>query len=462
MNSLHNFINNLKKTFKEGKMSVSKFFKLLIVVAVCSILSVNAFAGGSKKEAPPEEVITVTIWDQFGYEGATAAGPAMDKLVEMYEEQHPNVKIERTFVPQPNIRDQLRMAVSGGTEPNMFYTWPAAAVLASYASNGHLLALTDAANQLGWFHELPELEIKRNSYNGQLYAYPSEQDYMLVYFNKDLFKKVGIKEPESYDEFVQNCEKLKAAGYIPIAFGNRGKWPATNTLSYLFALTAGRDLQEDVFFGDTPWTNDGFLESAELFVAMADAGYFPKGFNGIDYGEANSLFTMQKAAMTITGTWMLQDMVAGSSFDLGMFMLPQYKPELPKATMMGEGSQWSISARASKEAQEEAVKFLDFLTSEENIKIWVEEGYLVPIRKGGLNWEQFDVPDVIKDTFITGDSMQLVNGYDLHTTVPESVTETLYNNLQLMLDKDITPYQFLEAMQESWEKAKRAGEVWVP
>ncbi len=58
--------------------------------------------------------------------------------------------------------------------------------------------------------------------------------------------------------------------------------------------------------------------------------------------------------------------------------------------------------------------------------------------------------------------MQSVNGYDLHTTVPESVSETLYNELQLMLVKKITPEQFLQAMQDAWVKAKRNGEVWVP
>jgi len=437
---------------------------VICFVLLTFVLCFPAFAGGPKKEVTPEaEVITIKIWDQFGYEGATAAGPAMDKLVKMYEQMNPNVKIERTFIPQGNIRDQLRIAVSGGTEPDMFYTWPAAAVLASYARNGALLNLDPYAKKYGWFHELPELEIKRCSYKGHLYAYPSEQDYMLVYYNKDMFKELGIREPQTFDEFIDNCEKIKRAGYIPIAFGNRGKWPATNTLSYLLALVAGRKLEEKVFFGDTPWTNDRFLEAAELFVKVVDAGYFPDGFNGIDYGEANSLFTMGKAAMNITGTWIIHDMVEGATgFELGMFMLPQIKPDVPRATMMGEGSQWSISARADKRVQEEAAKFLDFLTSEENIKIWVEEGYLVPIRKGGLNWDQFDVPQVIKKTFITGDSMQLVNGYDLHTTVPESVTEVLYNNLQLMLDKAITPYQFLSEMQKSWEKAKAAGEVWIP
>ncbi len=445
-------------------MNFCRRFKVCVVVVFLTCFaSLPVFASGDREEyVSPEDMITITVWDQFGYEGTSAAGPAMDKLVGMYEKMHPNVKIDRTVVPQGNIRDQLRIAMGSGTEPNMFYTWPAAAVLVSYARQGQLLDLTDAANEYGWFHKLPELEIKRCSYQGKLYAFPNEQDYIYVYYNKEIFKKLRLKEPKTYEDFLRICEKTKQAGYIPIAFGNRAKWPATNTLSYLLALTAGKDKQEEVWFGNTPWTNSDYLDAANVFMYIVDKGYFPRGFNGIDYGEANSLFTMEKAAMTITGSWMLSDFVDGVTFDLGIFYIPSINPDLPRSTMMGEGSQWSISASTPPKSQEVAIDFLNFLMSDENIKIWVEEGYLVPIRKGGLNWDQFDSPDVVKKMFKEGDAMQSVNGYDLHTTVPESVSETLYNELQLMLVKKITPEQFLQAMQDAWVKAKRNGEVWVP
>jgi raffinose/stachyose/melibiose transport system substrate-binding protein len=437
-----------------------------VVLVLCALVltaSLALIASGSREEVvSPEKMITITVWDQFGYEGTTAAGPAMDKLVGMYEGMHPNVRIDRTVVPQGNIRDQLRIAMGSGTEPNMFYTWPAAAVLTSYARQGKLLDLTEAANKYGWFHKLPELEIKRCSHNGKLYAFPCEQDYLFAYYNKDMFRELRLSEPDTYQEFLGLCEKIKNAGYTPITFGNRAKWPATNTLSYLLALVAGKERQEEVLFGDTPWANNDYVQACNVFMDWANKGYFPRGFNGIDYGEANSLFTMGRAAMNITGSWIVSDMVEGATFDLGIFYLPPINPDLSKATMMGEGSQWSISASTPPEAQDVAVDFLAFLMSDENIRIWVEEGYLVPIRKGGLNWDQFDAPEVVEGMFEEGDSMQTVNGYDLHTTVPESVTETLYNQLQLMLDKKVTPRGFLQAMQEDWEKAKRNGEVWIP
>ena len=111
---------------------------------------------------------------------------------------------------------------------------------------------------------------------------------------------------------------------------------------------------------------------------------------------------------------------------------------------------------------EEVVKFLDFLYSEENDKVWIEEGYLIPIRTGGVNLDEYDIPDLVKKAYSIGNSMEDVNGYDLHTTVPESVVETLYNSLQSMLGGSITPEAFLNEMDAVWKKAKDANEIWIP
>jgi raffinose/stachyose/melibiose transport system substrate-binding protein len=54
------------------------------------------------------------------------------------------------------------------------------------------------------------------------------------------------------------------------------------------------------------------------------------------------------------------------------------------------------------------------------------------------------------------------NFYDLHTTVPESVTQVLYPELQKLVGGDATPDQFLATMQASWKAAVDNGERWAP
>ena len=146
---------------------------------------------------------------------------------------------------------------------------------------------------------------------------------MAIYYNKDLFKaQHGVEVPKTYAEFQAAVEKFKAAGIVPIAFGNRDRWPATNTMSMILGATVGRAAEEQVLFGNEKWTNDGFTKAAQTFADWGKNGYFPDGFNGIGFDEANALFTSGQAAMTTTGTWAIQDLGRNAKFDLGAFILP--------------------------------------------------------------------------------------------------------------------------------------------
>ncbi len=419
-------------------------------------LMVMATASGAMAEPVP-----VVQWDQFSNAGITAAGPAMEELIKVCEAALPDVNIERTVVPSIGIRESYRLAVSADKTPDLGYTWPAASVLAGYARTGKVAPLNSYYDKYGW-DNVNAFYRGRNSYQGKLYAVPMEQDLMGVYYNKAMFAELGLEVPKTYAEFKTVVDKIKEAGKIPIAFGNRDRWPATNTLSLILGLTAGRAEEEKVFFGEEPWTNPKFKLAAETFQQWGKDGYFPKGFNGIGYDEANALFLGGRAAMNITGTWVLQDMARGAKFDLGVFMLPPISDGVPPGTMWGEGSQWQVSAAASDAAKDAAASYINCLTSKENRKTWVEKGYLVPIGTTAEDLKAWNTMPVVKDFYAEGLKTPDTNFYDLHTTVPESVTQVLYPELQKLASGDETPDSFLAAIQASWQAAIANGERWVP
>lgn len=419
-------------------------------------LMMMATASGAMAEPVP-----VVQWDQFSNAGITAAGPAMEELIKVCEAALPDVNIERTVVPSIGIRESYRLAVSADKTPDLGYTWPAASVLAGYARTGKVAPLNSYYEKYGW-DNVNAFYRGRNSYQGKLYAVPMEQDLMGVYYNKAMFAELGLEIPKTYAEFKTVVDKIKEAGKIPIAFGNRDRWPATNTLSLILGLTAGRAEEEKVFFGEEPWTNPKFKLAAETFQQWGKDGYFPKGFNGIGYDEANALFLGGRAAMNITGTWVLQDMARGAKFDLGVFMLPPIADDVPAGTMWGEGSQWQVSAAASDAAKDAAASYINCLTSKENRKTWVEKGYLVPIGTTAEDLKAWNTLPVVKDFYAEGLKTPDTNFYDLHTTVPESVTQVLYPELQKLASGDETPDAFLAAIEASWKAAIANGERWVP
>ncbi|MGI9416569.1 MAG: ABC transporter substrate-binding protein [Geminicoccaceae bacterium] len=403
----------------------------------------------------------VTQWDQFAMSGITAAGPAMDELIKACEPELGGATILRTVAPSIGIRDSYRLAVSADKTPDLAYTWPAASVLAGYARVGALAPLDAYYEQYGW-ETISAFYRGRNSYEGKLYGLPMEQDLMGVYYNRDLFDEHGVDVPATYVDFQAAVEKFKEAGVVPVAFGNRDRWPATNTFSLILGLTAGRAAEEDVLFGETSWINDGFKAAADTFREWAENGYFPNGFNGIGFDEANALFLGGQAAMTITGTWVLQDMARGASFDIGVFMLPPITEGTPAGTMWGEGSQWQVSASADKSVQDAAGAYLNCLITPEHRKVWVEKGYVVPIGTTPEELEQWETLPLVKEFFTAGLATADDNFYDLHTTLPESVTQVLYPELQRLLAGEATSDEFLGAMQTAWQAAIDKGERWIP
>ncbi|MBB4053667.1 raffinose/stachyose/melibiose transport system substrate-binding protein [Devosia subaequoris] len=403
----------------------------------------------------------VTQWDQFAMAGITAAGPAMDELIGTCEPDLGGATVLRTIAPSIGIRDSYRLAVSANKTPDLAYTWPAASVLAGYARVGALAPLDDYYEQYGW-EGINDFYRGRNSFEDAIYGVPMEQDLMGVYYNPALFEENGIAIPTTYAEFQAAADAFKEKGITPIAFGNRDRWPATNTLSLLLGLSAGKAVEEEVLFGDTPWANEQFKLAAETFQSWAESDYFPNGFNGIGYDEANALFLSGRAAMTITGTWVLQDMARGASFDLGVFMLPPVAEGVAPGTMWGEGSQWQVSANASQEVKDAAAAYINCLISPASREVWVEKGFLVPIGTTPEELEQWDALPIVKSFYSQGLATPDANFYDLHTTLPESVTQVLYAELQRLIGGDTTADEFLDSMDSAWQTAIDNGERWVP
>lgn len=412
-------------------------------------------------QASAQDTVVVTQWDQFAQSGITAAGPAMDELIASCKPALGGAEVLRTIAPSIGIRDSYRLAVSAGKTPDLAYTWPAASVLSGYARIGALAPLDEYFEKYGW-DQVNEFYKGRNSYEGKIYGLPMEQDLMGVYYNKALFAEKGLTVPTTYAEFQALAETFKAEGIIPVAFGNRDRWPATNTFSLILGLTAGRALEEEVFFGDEPWTNPTFVQAAQTFQDWAEAGYFPRGFNGVGYDEANALFLSGRAAMTITGTWVLQDMIRGAEFDLGVFMLPPITEGVPAGTMWGEGSQWQLAATAAPAVRDAAAAYLDCLLSPESRQVWVQKGHTVTIGTTPEELAAWGADPVVQEFFAGGLATPDANFYDLHTTLPESVTQVLYPELQRLVGGQVTAEEFLATLQAAWETAGANGERWIP
>ena len=440
--------------------SARRLILVLVTVALMGAIAVSSSSpisaqGGAKG-------VIFEVWDQFEAYGQTAAGPAMEEILQAWKDKHPDVYVSRSiFGGGWPVREAVELALTSGRAPDVFYSWPSGAGLTAYAKEGYLLDLTPYADKYGWWDRLPDWAMQRNMYDGKLYAYPWEQDLEYVYYNTGVFKELGLDVPKSFDDVLNFCSAAQKAGYIPIAFGNATQWPAANNFTDLTALVGGRQVGLEVLQGKSKWNRPELVEALNDLIKMADAKCFTPGFNGVNFDEALGQFYSRKAAAVWTGTWVVHDMVANApKGELDIFYFPQIKPDHPQATHMSEGSAFYIWAKSAN--ADLAADYIDFITSPDWLKTWIEKGFTIPIQKEPINWDQYNVDPVIKKAFSIGQGMQDRNVDAFHTTVAPNVVQWLYQGMQGVLTHDITPEEFLDKMDKETDFAKSQGQVWEP
>lgn len=136
---------------------------------------------------------------------------ALEAEFDRFNEYYPNVELSYTYLD--NYKNTIRTALAGEDAPDIFMTFPWMLDKTSYdplLENAENLADSKATGI-----ELSAVNQKLLFYmdNGSLPMVPvlCAANGMLV--NEDLFKKEGLEIPKNWEQLVDVCQKLKAAGY---------------------------------------------------------------------------------------------------------------------------------------------------------------------------------------------------------------------------------------------------------
>ena len=106
------------------------------------------------------------------------------------------------------------------------FTWWSGSQLETLVDNGVIEDLTDIWNEYIIPAGVPESVAEAFTFDGKIYAAPYCALYTTVIYNMDCFEQAGITEtPETFDEFLDACDKLVAAGITPIGLKN-DSWQA--------------------------------------------------------------------------------------------------------------------------------------------------------------------------------------------------------------------------------------------
>ncbi|OEZ98912.1 ABC transporter substrate-binding protein [Duganella sp. HH101] len=200
-----------------------------------------------------------------------------------------------------------------------------------FVEQGLLNNVDDVAAAGKWDQIMPPSILAAIKINGHFYAAPVDIHMPAWFFySKAAYKKAGIaNEPQTWDEFLAQLAKLKAAGLVPLAFGGQ-VWQEKITFDAIFAMVGGSDLYLKVYRDRdqkavmSPAFKQVLVDFKKL-KAFVDAGS-----PGRNWNDATAMVVSGKAGVQIMGDWAKGEFssakqVAGKDF--GCF--PGFGPKAP-------------------------------------------------------------------------------------------------------------------------------------
>ena len=168
---------------------------------------------------------------------------------------------------------------------------------------GLLADLDDVAKEQQWDKLLPPQVIDVMQFGGHYVAVPVNVHRVnWLWINPEVFAKAGATAPTTLDEFFTAADKLKAAGFMPLAHGGQPWQDSTVFEDLAFAILGPQDfnkafveLDESVLTGD---------KMVEVFAALQKLhGYVDANAAGRDWNSATAMVINGKAGMQIMGDW---------------------------------------------------------------------------------------------------------------------------------------------------------------
>lgn len=228
-------------------------------------------------------------------ETSVASQAALKKACDDYESKF-GVKIIVDSSPISGTMQKVMAAVAAG-QPYDIMTSGFIAGILEYIHAGAIVPVTDLVKKYDWGKKAAW------EYQGENWYYPFDYNLVVNYYRKDLYAQKGLKIPETWDDFLKNCQALTVVNggnvdvggcVIPLASDSSTNWASFGNMFAEGAELFDKDWNVVFDQGENADRATRFLDFyGELYKTM------PPGMNAVSYAQLMSLFATGKAAHSV-------------------------------------------------------------------------------------------------------------------------------------------------------------------
>ncbi|WP_394925389.1 ABC transporter substrate-binding protein [uncultured Robinsoniella sp.] len=370
----------------------------------------------------------------------------LDWLPELIKEKYPNINVEVEQLPTDQYKQTVRLKFASGQGPDIF-TWWAGLQAKDLVDAGYVKDLS-GFSQLGKFKkEIADSYV----FDDKNYGIPLGSSFLTTWYNKEAFDKAGIVQmPENWDQFLECCEKLKAAGYTPITMGDKQSFVVQFGVYQIGASQIygdNMDFDSQLFTGETKFTDDCWVNTIDKYKTLYDKGYIIENSLGLSQEQSRQAFLDGRAAMIFDGSFGYDALNKNGAveFEKGMFCIPSN--DEGKEFVYNLTPSNGVFASANSANQEAIDKVLEYWFTEGTplFEKWVETSSDISCYEGIE-----DSRPLVKEYLEKYKEDPSI--YNLNNAWPEGVSDMMCTKFQEVIAGNATAEDVCQAMQDKFDE----------
>lgn len=288
-------------------------------------------------------------------------------------------------------------------------------------------------------HAVAAFPTAMRGWAGSLKGIPYQAYTSGVFYNKAIFEEAGVeKEPETWAEFLDVCQKIKDAGYAPLALDDAY---VRYNYGYHIARYMGEEAVKTLTM-DGGWAaNEQAKKATQDIVDFLAAGYLSEDAPGA-YPENENTIGYDETAMIVNASWVPSEITNQTQCDIewGMFNYPSVEGGTDPNTVANVGAQ-AFAIPAYTEKGQEAFDLIMKLATGEGDQAIALETNSIPADPTNEEW-----PEIIAGCRDSFNALTGVYEWNSGLNKNDKIKEELNTNILKLFEGEYDTDGFLAAM----------------
>ena len=409
-----------------------------------------AMVAGALMAAPAfADGVTINVTTTYAGEDSNAQN--FKDAVAEWEEQTGNKVEDSSATSDETFKSRIITDFEAGSEPDVLFFFNGVDSN-QFVEQGKVVSVDEIREEYpDYASNMKDDLLGASPVDGVNYSVPVNGYWEGMFVNKEVLEAAGVEVPTeetTWDEFLADCEKIKEAGYTPIA-------ASLQEIPHYWFEYAIYNFQDPATHNTLPETADdeygkAWVDGLNDIKALYEAGYFPENTLTSTDAETFQLFTSDKAAFLIDGSWKIGG-IAEAVDDIENFTVVHipgkgYRKTTDEIGGLSMGYYVTRKAWEDAEKKDAAVSFVSYMTSDNVVSRFA--GVSATALKNGAE------PDTSEFNSLQVDALSYTASFTgispaVQDNLSAAAREPIFNDMASIVNGDVAAEDAVAAVLEA-------------